>query len=131
MDDAEVLDCFGQIFQFTLGANSDLGKTAQLFNKAADAAHVRAMCHYGDLLEEGRAVREDIPEGVRYLRSAVDTCLTQDHIDRNPADRVPEATYALCELLQYGDEDVKPHFEWVAIWVQQSPEQGQSLAMIK
>jgi hypothetical protein len=32
-----------------------------------------------------------------------DMSLTEDHIDRNPADGVPKATYALCELLQYGD----------------------------
>jgi TPR repeat protein len=100
MDDAEVLDCFGQIVQFTLGPNGDLGKAAQLFNKAADAAHVRAMCHYGDLLEEGRGVPQDIPQAVQYLRSAVDMSLTQDHIDRNPADSVPEVTYALCESVQ-------------------------------
>jgi TPR repeat protein len=56
MHDAEALDCFGQIFRFTLGVNSDLGKAAELPNKVADAVHVRAMCHYGDLIEEGGGV---------------------------------------------------------------------------
>jgi hypothetical protein len=42
---AVALDCFAQIFRLALAVNSDLGKVSQQFNKAVDAAHVRAMCH--------------------------------------------------------------------------------------
>jgi TPR repeat protein len=115
---AEALDCFGQIFRFTLGANSDLGKASQLLNKAAETAHFRAMCHYEDLVQECRSV----PQAIRYLRPARGYVF-----DRNTAHRVPEATYALCELLQYGDERVKPGLEREVTWTKQSAEQGQSL----
>jgi hypothetical protein len=49
------------------------------------------------------------------------------HIDRNTAHRVPEATYALRELLQHGDERAKPGLEREVTWRKQSAEQGQSL----
>jgi hypothetical protein len=47
---------------------------------------------------------------------------TGRHIDRNPANGDSEATYALCKLLQYGDEGGKPDLEPAAIWAQQSVE---------
>jgi hypothetical protein len=38
------MDCFAPIFRSAFGVNSELGK-------AADPAHIRAMCYYGDLIE--------------------------------------------------------------------------------
>jgi hydrogenase maturation factor HypF (carbamoyltransferase family) len=60
-DDAEALHCFAQIFRFALSVNRNLGK-------AADAAHVRLLCHYGNLLEEGRGA----PQAIQYFRPAAD-----------------------------------------------------------
>jgi hypothetical protein len=51
--------------------------------------------------------------------------LTGHHIDRNSADGVPETANVLSELLQYGDEGVTPYLERMAIWAQESGEQGQ------
>jgi hypothetical protein len=66
----------------------------------------------------------------RTTRQA-DMSLAGRHIDRNPADGVPEVTSAPCELQQYGDGGVKPDFVRAAIWVQQSAKHGSILAMIE
>jgi TPR repeat protein len=124
------LDCLALIFRFTFGVQSDLGKAAQLFNKALDAAHVRAMCYYGDLLEEGRSISQDFPQAIWSFCPAANHPAGGYVFDRTPdrpelCRRRPRGDGAPCELLQYGNEDLKPDLERAAIWAEQSAEPGQ------
>lgn len=151
--DAVAQDALGTLYRYGLGVPRDETKAAHLFWQAATSGNnAEAHCHYGEMLEQGRGVLQNIPEAVNHYRKSSDNGFPEGmynyadmlhhgrHVEKNVKEAAilyeraanagyNSAFYPLCNLYLYGDTGIPPNPKRAARYAKTGVSRGCFISM--
>ena len=153
--DSAAQDALGTLYRYGLGVPRDEKKAAHLFwQAAANGNNAEAHCHYGEMLEQGRGVLQNIPEAVNHYRKSSDNGFPEGmynyadmlhhgrHVQRNVKEAAilyeraanagyNSAFYPLCNLYLYGDIGIPPNPKRAAQYAKTGVSRGCFISMVQ
>jgi TPR repeat protein len=129
-------------------------EAARLYKAAADLGLPAAMCHYGEMLEDGRGVARNVPEAVRYFKqSSAEGCREGmfnyaemlrhgRHVQPNIREAYrlyrqlansdfQEACLVLCEILRDGEGDIPAYPAGAFEYAKRLADQGHFIGLLQ
>jgi TPR repeat protein len=152
--DPRAKTAYARLLLHGMGTHRDFAQAARLYREAAEAHDPEAQVALGELLEEGRGVAKNLDEALKWYKAASDGASARGmfqwadmkhhgrHTDINvpeaarlyslaAARGVPEAVYALCEILKTGEGGVPRDLAKAAEVAMESAERGHFLGLVQ